>query len=258
LCQASDGWGSYRDRDTPAGGHPLSDIANSPVVANIPTESLPDDAETPARVPDAPAADKRRVRDALGGYRRLVEDVTEDQDEPPAGLEALMDLPLFVEEALDWDETAIRANDALLLFMLQGPPVRDSTMLQWASSLGTGYLLRDEAERWSRGDRDVTARDAWAAPDLMIGIGPRPDPERVERGIRLLLTVVSRAEDAERPPLLCMLAWLNWALGRGSRAGRYVDEARAIDPSYGMAELLDTMASNGMLPEWAFDVPTSH
>jgi hypothetical protein len=55
-----------------------------------------------------------------------------------------------------------------------------------------------------------------------------------------------------------MLGWLNWALGRGSRARRYVNEARAIDPGYGMAELLDSIASSGMLPEWAFDVPPSH
>jgi hypothetical protein len=259
LCQASDGWGSYRDADTPAGGHPLSDIANSPVVANIPTESLPNDAETPARVPDAPVADMQRVRDALAGYRRLAESVAKrDSDELPSELEALTDLARFADDALEWDESAISANDALLLSVLQGPAVRDSTMLQWASSLGTGYLLRDEAERWIRSGRDVTPLSASASSDLMIGIGPRPDPERIERGIRLLLTVVSRAEDAERPALLCMLGWLNWALGRGSRAGRYVDEARAIDPSYGMAELLGTMASNGMLPEWAFDVPTSH
>jgi hypothetical protein len=257
LCQASDGWGSYRDADTPAGGHPLSDIANSPVVANIPTESLPDDAETPARVPDAPAADKRRVRDALAGYRRLVEKVPEDDsDELPPEFAPVKNLARFAEDALAWDEPAIRANDALLLFVLQGPGMRDLTMLQWASSLRTGHVLVNEADRWIRGGRDKTDAGAWASPNLMFGIGPRPDPERVERGIRLLLTVVSRAEDAERPALLCMLGWLNWALGRGSRAGRYIDEARAIDPGYGMAELLDTMASRGMLPEWAFDVPT--
>lgn len=259
LCQASDGWGSYRDPDNPAGGHPLSDIANSPVVANIPTEALPDDAETPARVPDAPAADKQRVRDALAGYRRLIEIVPDDDsDELPPEFAAVTNLARFAEDALAWDEPAIRANDALLLFVLQGPGMRDLTMLQWASSLRTGHVLVDEADRWSRGGRDVTDAGAWASPNLMMGIGPRPDPERVERGIRLLLTVVSRAEDAERPALLCMLGWLNWALGRGSRARRYVNEARAIDPGYGMAELLDSIASSGMLPEWAFDVPPSH
>jgi hypothetical protein len=259
LCQASDGWGSYRDSEIPVGGHSLRDIANSPVVANIPAESLPDDSETPARVPDAPVADRLRVREALAGYRRLVDNVTEDDDSDdlPPELAPLTNLVRFAEDALAWDEPVVRANDALLLFALQGPGMRDLTMLQWASSLRTGRVLMDEADRWRRSGRDMSDAGAWESPNLMMGIGPRPDPERVERGIRLLLTVVSRAEDAERPALLCMLAWLNWALGRGSRARRYVDEARAIDPDYGMAELLDTMASNGMLPEWAFDVPTS-
>ena len=35
----------------------------------------------------------------------------------------------------------------------------------------------------------------------------------------------------------------------------FIDEARAIDPKYGMAELLDTMLSNGLLPEWVFTDP---
>lgn len=50
-----------------------------------------------------------------------------------------------------------------------------------------------------------------------------------------------------------MLAWLSWALGRGSLAGQYIRLARAIDPSYSMAELLDTMLSNGMMPEWVLE-----
>jgi hypothetical protein len=58
-----------------------------------------------------------------------------------------------------------------------------------------------------------------------------------------------------RAPLLTMLAWLNWALGLGSTAGLFIEQARAIDPRYGLAELLDSMLHNGMLPEWAFDPP---
>jgi hypothetical protein len=86
----------------------------------------------------------------------------------------------------------------------------------------------------------------------MVGIGPRPDPWRVENGIVVLRTLVSRLDDSSRPPLLCMLAWLSWALGQGSVAGRYIDEAARIDPGYGMTEVLSTLISNGMMPEWAF------
>jgi hypothetical protein len=52
-----------------------------------------------------------------------------------------------------------------------------------------------------------------------------------------------------------MLAWCHWALGAGTLAGRWVDQARAIDPEYGLAELLDRMLSAGRLPDWAWEVP---
>jgi hypothetical protein len=86
----------------------------------------------------------------------------------------------------------------------------------------------------------------------MLGIGPRPDPERIDRGISLLRLLVSRAEDIDRRAPLCMLGWLSWALGRGTEAGRYIAEVRRIEPGYGLGEVLDTMFSNGMMPEWAF------
>src|SRR5690554_270703 len=255
VCRASNGWGSYFDAETPVGGHPLSDIANSPVVANLPPEALPDDAATSVRVPDAPLAERKRVKKALARYRELAASLKDDTGAVPAELQPLDDLTEFVERALEWDESATRANDALLLFALQGPPIRDLTMLQWASNLAMGDVILDEAERWSRSGGTLTKADVETSPNLMLGQGPRPDPDRIERGIQLLQTVVSRAEDVERLAPLCMLAWLNWALGRATRAGRHIDEARAIDPNYGMAELLDTILSNGMMPEWAFAEP---
>jgi hypothetical protein len=125
------------------------------------------------------------------------------------------------------------------------------TMLQWATHPVVGDLILEESDSLRDG-RDFPSDMSELLGDLMLGIGPQPDPERIHRGIELLRIVVSRADDAERPPLLCMLTWLSWALGHGTAAGRYIDEARAIRPDYGMVEILDTMLSNGMLPEWAF------
>lgn len=73
--------------------------------------------------------------------------------------------------------------------------------------------------------------------------------------IRLLARLVALAGKNARPAPLCMLAWLNWALGRGSIGGRYVDAALAIDPDYGMAQVLNAMLGSGLLPEWAFAKP---
>jgi hypothetical protein len=81
---------------------------------------------------------------------------------------------------------------------------------------------------------------------------PRPDPERIERAIELLRSTAAHLPERHRAPLLTMLGWLHWALGRGSVAGRFVDAARRIDPRYGLAELLARMLGAGMLPEWAY------
>jgi hypothetical protein len=63
------------------------------------------------------------------------------------------------------------------------------------------------------------------------------------------------APRSAKPAPLCMLAWLSWALGSGSVAGFFVDQALAIDPQYSMAILLEVLLASGHLPEWAFAVP---
>src|SRR5690554_6879931 len=103
------------------------------MLANLPPAAVPDDANTSVRVPDAPLAERKRVKKALAHYRKLAASLTDDTDAGPAELQPLDNLTEFVEGALEWDESATRANDALLLFALQGPPIRDLTMLQWAS-----------------------------------------------------------------------------------------------------------------------------
>ncbi|MGV8885443.1 MAG: DUF4192 family protein [Microbacteriaceae bacterium] len=139
---------------------------------------------------------------------------------------------------------------ALLLCAVQGPPMRDHAMLQWASSLETGRLMHEWATAGPAGT-DPSADERFGS--LMIGIGPRPDADRVDRGIDLLLALVPHVTGKDRLAPLCMLAWLSWALGQGSAAGRYLDEAITIDPRYGMAEVLGAILGNGLLPDWAFN-----
>jgi hypothetical protein len=254
LCQASDGWVSYLDDDPPAGGHSLSDIANS-FVHNLIPQELRGDPTSPldqrSRIPNADESHRARFRQELAHCRALAAELDLGGDHVPIELEPLNDITQLMEDALGWDSATVDAHDALLLFCWQGPPLRDMTMLQWATHHGIGAMILDESERLRDGRSDRGEFDQLIA-GLMLGIGPRPDPERIQRGIDLLRIVVSRADDAERPPLLCMLTWLSWALGHGTEAGRYADEARAIKPGYGMVKVLDTMLSNGMLPEWAF------
>ncbi len=257
LCLAADGWGSLLDPFVRAGGHPLSDIADSPLSASLPgrVRPHPDDERTPLADP----AKAERMRKRLAEYARLAAARARgDLHDCPSVLDLATDVPFLAEFALHWNDDQLDDLGALLVFALQPPPVRDHVMLQWATTAQVGDEMWDELES-GRLDASVTADDSWRLEesgldigDLMLGIGPRPDPRRIENGIAVLRTLVSRTEDRYRPPLLCMLTWLTWSLGRGSAAGRYLDEAVKIDPGYGMTEVLFTMVSNGMMPEWAF------
>jgi hypothetical protein len=255
LCQASDGWASYFESAVPAGGHPLDDITASNAAELIPADlrDLPGNDDIPSRVPDAAPGAMTRMRKRLATYRHLLDSVSGDsEDDYPAVLRPLGDLPLLAEAALAWHAAAIDEHGALLAFALQGPPLRDLVMLQWATSIAVGDQM------WNHGLSEESLQRSAELPEnidignLMMGIAPRPDPDRIEKAIALLAVLVSRLADAERPPLLCMLAWLSWALGGGTRAGRYLDEVAAIAPDYSMAQLLSTMLGLG-LPEWAFE-----
>jgi len=250
LCQASDGWASYFEKVVPPGGHSLAEIDSSPVFDGVTDGALrqvrPRKGE--ARIPDASDDEQERMRAIMADLRLAsAAEVASGSIDPR--LAPMNDVPVFVEAALTWDDAEIAEFGPLLMLLVSMPNMRDQCMLQWASTAQTGDLLFD----WA------VAGPAGTAPELdkllgglMLGEGPRPAPERIEAGIALLLKLVPLLVGADRLAPLCMLTWLNWALGRGSIAGIYLDEAMAIDNAYGMVEVLAMILQNGVLPEWAF------
>lgn len=253
ICQAADGWASYLDDYVPVGGNPLTQIAESTVARaiNDHADLLPPSASMIDRVPRAEKPQRDRMSKRLEAYEKVRASIQRNQDHcVPTVLDILEDLPFFAEEALTWHSAELDDYGALLVFAVQAPPIRDLVMLQWAFGLQIGD------RQWGQDLEDDSPEGPNAyLGELMMGVGPRPDPRRIEVGIALLLELTSQAEDARRPPLLCMLAWLNWALGHGSQAGLHLDEALAIAPSYSMAQLLHSMTKTGILPEWAFATP---
>ncbi len=282
LCVGSDGWGSYLDPDCPAGGHPLSDIADSSAHHAFPDETRRELATLSSRadLPKVGLASKERLARAFRRYERMA-----DPAGTPLGLVAMvgdiLDPVETAEVALTWDaaEPDVEAVGALL-FLIQSPGNRDQMMLQfafgeavgiethelnvryWAIQRATGRsmddIVREEqklkaASETGDGSFDQAEKQTG---DLILGLTTeRPDPDRIERSIELLRIVVAMAPRSARPAPFCMLAWLSWALGRGSVAGIFIDQALAIDPRYSMALLLNTLFCSGHLPEWAYAVP---
>ncbi|WP_346233569.1 DUF4192 domain-containing protein [Parafrigoribacterium mesophilum] len=258
LCVASDGWGSYLEADCPPGGHPLDQISGSDIGRRIPAAArgslgaVTDGAVIPA----VDLGTAERVARLLATYRRVT-DTAElvpfgrlgavfDTDGPPP----VFTLPRLIELALRLNPTRIEDRDAaLLLWLLHKPVGRDALMLQFAFGPAAGFRVLFGEAKFRDGD-DSVARESAA---LMFGEGPRPDPARITTGIGVLMAVTARAPKSARPAALCTLAWLQWALGRGSVAGILAQQALSIQPDYGFARLLSAMLDAGRLPEWAFE-----
>ena len=272
LCVAGDAWGSYLDPDCPAEGRSLDDIAGSEALGEVPQLALSrfGDVTQWAALPVVDLATKERVARKL---RKLARAFESERSGAPAAAHAdadisaveadvalalglddparVHDLPAVLELILAHD--VARLDDRAAAFVIaisRSPALRDVVMLQWAFDLATGDRVLDDAESFAAG---APAEDLDSGV-LMLGQGPRPDPERVDAAIELLKAIAARAPRPDRPPLLCMLAWLNWALGRSSVAHLFVTAAQEIDDRYGLAELMRTVLDRGMLPEWAFAV----
>lgn len=268
LCVAADGWGSYLDVACPPGGNLLDEIRNSTAPATLPPDALrslaaPDEQ---ARLPHTDPEERRRVARHLKIFRQVVGDPVFND-----GLVAFnrrFDTVQLAESALALDIAELRpAAAAAVLYSLQAPPHRDQIMLQFAFGRAVGAETRDTnlimlaRQRFDgRSMDEIVSEDlsegrvrGQDTADMMMGTSAtRPDIERVESSIRLLKTLVALAPDEARPAPLCMLAWLSWALGRGSVAHIFVQQALAIDRYYGMARLLSTLFDSGHMPEWAF------
>lgn len=271
LCVAADGWASYFERDYPRDGHPLEEIATSEVGA-LALEARGSDARDISEHSTLPEPDAGYVKD-LDYVRSVLEaGDTEECDAVLNGLEQYGEL-----EPIDWVETCLQLGElpadvaCWLLYLIQSPANRDVMMLQFAFGRDVGVATVAENEHYlaiqrSRGgSMDDVVRDEIEAgrssldelsSELITGASPtRPDVDRTESAIRILRHLCAHSAEEFRPPVFCMLAWLSWALGRGTAAGVFVGSALAIDPDYGMAQVIEAVLAYRGFPNWAFAQP---
>jgi hypothetical protein len=196
LCVAADGYGSPFDPNLPAAGRPLTDL---PEPTGLPPLLDPDAA---VLLPEVAEEDRlrflaraRRAARASSRSDRTVEGILTSPDAVGA-LERVLDL-----DGADPEPVPVLAALADL------PVLRDLVLLQigWGPVFGAAVLART-----------VLAVDEPLDPDDACGLAfcggdmPRPDPDRVERGIELLRVTAAHLPAQRRAPLLTMLAWLHW------------------------------------------------
>lgn len=254
LCVAGDGWASYLDESDPR-PRPLAALQVAVAARRDDPEALPVLAapDRQVRLPRCSARERERTARAYTqlGQVCLTGDVGRDS-ELPVEIEPVADPVWFAELSIGWDAAQLTAvQAALIAFAVRAPASRDVVMLSWGWGPEVGRRAARFNQGWQAGD-PVDPHDDVALAIGGMGALPAPDPNRVERAIELLRQVAARLPNGLRAPALTMLAWLNWSRGRGTVAGHYLQRARRVDPCYGLAELLDRLLWQGMLPEWLY------
>lgn len=244
LFVASDGWGSYAaGRRDP---RPL-DVLDTPAEGDVVTTEPLASVDHLAAVAPAPVAERRAFSMAL--ERVVAERLAEREVESAVALaDAALHWPLHALDLVPY---------AILGSALTDPDLRDEMIFTWAWGVDRGSQVAATAHG-ADGIRGPRAVDDGLAMDLVgLGDGARPDGARVARVEALLARLAALAADEPvvLVPALTVLAWMQWARGASSLAGRSLERAAALDPRYGLAELLAGLLAKGLLPNWAFERP---
>lgn len=160
-----------------------------------------------------------------------------------AALEAVQEAPLRAVAA--WEEVLTAVTAA-------GEAKARIPWVDLLSPLATAVLgLRDAGVRDAvliscvGGD---TAADAIAV--LLGESAAPPDPGRAAALTRVLEEVAEQIQARDRATALTLLAWLDWAGGRGSMAAVGLDAALSLQPGHRLASLVSQLVDSGIIPRW--------
>jgi hypothetical protein len=252
LCVAGDGWARMPD----GAPHPLSELGpDSPDLLDPAAELRLPEVSDAARTRFAEQLAAWRTREAgpggsIHGFR------------PGAGLAGRSfsrGEPFVLRAAFGLDAGALlegmlaehTAGDdpcpclAALAAFAEVPDLAGHLLLHIAWGPAFGERVR---RSWLERDEE----DAEAEAALNGGEVARPSVPRIEAGIRAVKAAMAHLGPDARGPLAACAAWLEWALGRGSLAGAFLDTALALKEPSAFALVLGLRLQRGVLPEWAF------
>ncbi len=235
LALAPDAWGDYARPEGARG--PLAELD----LLDDPAPGVP---ELPA-IPGVPVFRDGPAARAVGGWLDSLD---------PGHVEAVADAPI----------AALERAVALAPRLGSGPgplgvdPAREAAL---AIALVTHPMLRDLAiELAIDGVGAATATLAAidehgslagdTAAERFLGCGPAPDPDRLHDRLRRWTAIAEATPLEARGPLLVIVGFLHFFVGRGRTAGRCAELAIAADPGLTMAPLLRDVVDAKGAPDW--------
>ena len=273
LCVAPDGWGNARATGADRGPRPLAEIELSPSVERV--SGIPvDDPQTWGTLPEPEPWLDEQIDEYLELNSAHWSDPTSRDDGwpdviSPGDAESLHNL---IELIVSRPAKAMGALEiATLAAYASLPSWRDTLMLQMAFGRRIGQRAADSHRFWNaeRQRRGGTMDEVVAASRLtgdactdleesvLAGLitgesAVRPSLDRCTNAIAALLRAAANVDLDLRAGLLCMAAWLNWAIGRSSAAHALIAQGVLVDPSHRMMQIVEVLVDSGRVPEWMF------
>lgn len=81
--------------------------------------------------------------------------------------------------------------------------------------------------------------------------GRRPDWRRMDALRDLLSALAGCAETESLTHMMALMGWIEWARGRGSCAGAFIDRCRELTPEHELAQLIEQYMALGGISPWA-------
>lgn len=164
--------------------------------------------------------------------------------------ERMHELPDVVERALQTPLADVGDEDAALMILaISWPNTRDVVMMTIVRDVQLGHEHMEANQQWLDGNHDVTAITAGAA--ILMGVREvEADYDRLEAGTELLRSLANRTPSKWRPMMLTTLSWHYFSIGRTGTATTLAEQARKLDNSIGLLDILDALYDSKMNPVW--------
>jgi hypothetical protein len=274
CCQAPDGWANYSESAAFATGHPLSEIAESPIALEALTrgEVPPDLSELgvfPVPDPEKTAALQAELK-ALAPFPAH----RPGTSTPPIPLTAndaesarpVKSLPAWFAETAEVTR-ALRDETKPLSVNMKARLIRSAAHPDRWLLVTLGILTRPEfpcelaqdmsPESFTGVAVDLDANEhekplpGWSVRRMMNAICyDFHDRARLPLIRDRLLTLVSETPQAERPGLLALSAWVWWLSGTQTVSHRHIEEALELDPAHELTQMVKRLIESTLYSRW--------
>lgn len=235
LAIAPDAWGDYAYPEAARGPLAELDLLQDPARGVAPPAPVPGVPQGSGGEVAAAVADRLL---AIGGW-----ELAAARAEPVAALELAVELAPRLESGRG-GLGADPATAAAIAIALVGSPLHRDVAIELAID-GVDAAADTLA---AAGDPGTPSGDG--AATRFMGTGPTPDAARLHDRLRRWSAIAEATPLDLRAPLLVIVGFLQFFVGRGRTAARCAELAMAIDPSLTMAPLLRDIVDTRGAPDW--------